>query len=78
MGAASQLTDWRCGPDKVLNNAKEDKKTQISMSLLLLKAESYHVAMLSDANAVRTKKAPELAKVACLKIASRQLVRVWV
>lgn len=53
----------------VFNHAKEDK-TQISMSLFLLKAKSCHVAILSDANAVRTQKAPEFTMVAYLEIGS--------
>lgn len=66
--------EWRPGQDKVLNNANED-----SVSMLLLKANSCHVALLSDANAGRAtttkKKASEFDDVAFLhKKVSSQFV----
>lgn len=43
--------EWRPGQDKVLNNANEDSEC---VSVLLLKADSCNIALLSDANAERT------------------------
>lgn len=50
----SHWQEWRPGQDKVLNNANED--SDCSVSMLLLKADSCNVALLSDANAGREKK----------------------